>query len=262
MSTVQEVEAALGRAGQQPRFFAGPDAGPDDSARMEANFAAISAEIDAPSPGLLARILKRFGADDRIVPLVTATPALRRSWLAAVAVALLFALNAASGSAAEGTDRIVIFLTIAPLVPLLGVALAFGPAVDPTHEVAVAAPMDGFRLFLVRSVTVFAASTGMLLIGSLLVPAGGVARVGWLLPALATTVVAMAAPTRVDARAAAGAVAATWVVLVVVVSQITDPGAMFGPITQLASVAVAAGAMGAFLRRRRQLDELSIRGGR
>ncbi len=262
MSTIQEVEAALGRAGQQPRFLTGSGSGPDHSARMEANFAAISAEIDAPRQGWLARILKRLGADDRIVPLVTATPALRRSWLAAVAVALLFALNAASGSAAEGTDRIVIFLTIAPLVPLLGVALAFGPAVDPTHEVAVAAPMDGFRLFLVRAVTVFVASTGILLIGSLLVPTGGAARIGWLLPAIATTVVAMAATTRVDARAAAGAVAAAWVVLVVVVSQITDPGAMFGPITQVTSVAVASGAIGVFLKRRRQLDELSVRGNR
>jgi len=258
MTSVQDFESALGRAGQHPRLMAETADQPVDPGRVAANFAAIEAEIDAPRASILARLLRRAGVEDRIIPLVTATPALRRSWWVAVAVAMLFALNAASGSGAAGTDRIVVFLTLAPLVPLLGVALAFGPAVDPTHEVSIAAPMDGFRLFLVRSVTVFSASTTMLLLGSLLVPTGGAARIAWLLPALATTAVTMAVSTRVDPRLAAGGIGSAWIVLVVIVSQAADPTAMFGPATQIASAVIALMGAVAFARQRRHLDELSL----
>jgi len=258
MTSLEEIEMALSRAGDLPRLMAGTDHIAVDGGRLAANFAAVEAELDAPPASLLARFLKRVGVSDRIIPLVTATPALRRSWILAVVVALLFAVNAASSSVGSGADRIVVFLTIAPLVPLLGVALAFGPAVDPTHEVSIAAPMDGFRLFLVRAITVFTASTAMLLIGSLMVPSGGLSRIGWLLPALATTAITMAVSTRVDPRVAAGGVGSLWIVLVVIVSQAADPSAMFGPITQIVSASVTVAALAAFARERRHLDELSI----
>jgi len=262
MTSLEDLEIALGRAGDHPRLMAGSDHGSVDTGRLAANLAAIDSELDAPRASLLARLLKRVGVEDRIVPLVTATPALRRSWIIAVAVALLFALNAASSAVGNGTDRIVVFLTIAPLVPILGVALAFGPAVDPTHEVSIAAPMDGFRLFMVRAITVFSASTAMLLIGSLLVPTGGAARIGWLLPALATTAITMALSTRVDPRMAAGGVGSLWVVVVVVVSQAATPSAMFGPLTQVLSGAITLAAAAMFIRERRHLDELSNQGER
>jgi len=249
---------ALSRAGDHPRLMAGTDNVAVDAGRLAANFAAVEAELDAPPASLLARLLKRVGVQDRIIPLVTATPALRRSWILAVVVSLLFAVNAASSSVGSGADRIVVFLTIAPLVPLLGVALAFGPAVDPTHEVSIAAPMDGFRLFLVRAITVFTASTAMLLIGSLMVPSGGLSRIGWLLPALATTAITMAVSTRLDPRVAAGGVGSLWIVLVVIVSQAADPSAMFGPLTQIVSAVVSVAGLVAFARERRHLDELSI----
>jgi len=262
MTSLEDLEMALGRAGDHPRLMAGSDHGSIDVGRVAANFAAIEAELNAPRASRLARLLKRLGVEDRIVPLVTATPALRRSWIIAVTVAMLFALNAASSAAGNNSDRIVVFLTIAPLVPILGVAMAFGPAVDPTHEVAIAAPMDGFRLFLVRAITVFTASTVMLLIGSLLVPAGGITRIGWLLPAFATTGVTMAISTRVDPRMAAGGVGSLWIIMVVIVSQAAAPSAMFGPVTQVLSGCVALAAAAAFARQRRHLDELSAPGDR
>lgn len=261
MTTLHDIETALGRASDRPRFLAGADADSAvDPGRAAANFAAIEAEIDAPRPSRLARILLRLGVNDLTVPLVTATPALRRSWIASVVVALVFAVNAANTSAAGGVEGIVVFLTIAPLVPLVGVALAFGHAVDPTHEVAVAAPMDGFRLFLVRAITVVAASTGILLLGSVLVRDGGASRIAWLLPSLAATSATMALSTRFDPRLAAGIVAATWIGLVVVVSQATGPAAAFGPVTQLVSLVVAATGAVAFSLGRRRLDTISMNG--
>ncbi len=258
MTSVEEFEAVLGRAGRHPRFMANMTSKAVDRDRLTTNLAAINSEIDAPRPKLIARLLARLGVPDRVIPLVTATPALRRSWTVAVVLSMLFALNAASGSSSVGTDRIIVFLTIAPLIPVLGVALAFGPAVDPTHEVAVAAPMDGFRLFLVRAVTVFVSATITLALVSVMMPAGGLARIGWLLPALATTSVTMAVSTRFDPRISAGAVATTWILLVVVISQAANPSAVFGPYTQIISTLVGAMAVAAFIRQRRHLDELSI----
>jgi len=263
--SIHEFDAAMARAAGRPRFLAGSGADgstPDAvlTERLALNFAAIEAELDAPAPGVLARILIRLGVGEGTVPLVTATPALRRSFVVSVLVAVLFALSAATNNtAADGADRIVVFLTMAPLVPLAGVALAFGPKVDPTHEVALAAPIDGFRLFLVRALTVVGASTLVLLLASLLVPAGGAHRVAWLLPSLAATSITMALATRFDPRLAAGGVAVAWIAVVTVSVAAVDAAATFGPTMQVLSLfATAAGAVG-FTRRRRRLDAISDR---
>jgi hypothetical protein len=146
-----------------------------------------------------------------------------------------------------------------PPAPLAGVALAFGPKVDPTHEVALAAPIDGFRLFLVRALTVVGASTLVLLLASLLVPTGGAHRVAWLLPSLAATSVTMALATRFDPRLAAGGVAVAWIAVVTISVAAVDAAATFGPTMQVLSLfATAAGAVG-FTRRRRRLDAISDR---
>jgi hypothetical protein len=257
--SIQDFDAAMTRAAGRPRFLAGPTPAAVEPQRLAANFAAIEAEIDAPTPGLLARILLRLGVGEGTVPLVTATPALRRSWIVAVTIAVLFALSAANSNTGEGVDRIVVFLTLAPLVPLVGVALAFGPRVDPTHEVALAAPIDGFRLFLIRALTVVGASTLALLIVSLLVPSGGAHRVAWLLPALAGTTVTMALSTRFDPRMAAAAVAATWLVIVTVAVSATDAAATFGPTMQVLSIFVSGAGAVALAQRRRRLDVMSDR---
>jgi hypothetical protein len=251
------LEAALARAAGRPRFLASETM--PDASRLAANFAGIEAELDAPRPSRLALVLRRIGVDERTIPLITATPSLRRSWVIAISIAVLFAINTASTSTAEGIDRIIVFLTMAPLVPLLGVALAFGPAVDPTHEIAVAAPLDGFRLFLVRSVTVLSTSTAVLLIGSVLMPEGGGYRVAWLLPSLAVTTVTMALATRFSARRAAAAVGVAWLVLVMIVAGTADASAAFGPAVQVSSLAVSVVGFVTFMRRRQRLDSLSVR---
>lgn len=261
MSEHNALEAALGRAAERPRFLAGAEAaaGPGpDLHRVAANFAAIEAELDAPRPPRLARILRLLGVGDTTIPLVTATPALRRSWIIAVVVAVLFALNAAASSSASGAEGILAFLTVAPLVPLLGVALAFGPGVDPTHDVAVAAPVDGFRLFLIRAMTVVGASCVFLLLTSWAVPTGGWYRVAWLIPALAVTMVTLAFSTRFDPRIAAGGVAIAWLTIVLVLTNQADAAAAFGLITQLISFAVAAIGFVMFAHHRRRLDTISL----
>ena len=259
-SGIHDLDAAFARARRHPRLLGAATAtAPADHDRLMANFAVVEAEIDAPRPGPLARLLMRCGVHEDTVPLITATPALRRSWIIAVTLAVLFALSAAGNSTAEGADRIVVFLTLAPLVPLAGVALAFGPGVDPTHEIAVAAPIDGFRLFLIRSLTVVASSSALLLVASALVPQGGAHRIAWLLPALAGTTLTMALSTRFDPRAAAAVVAVGWVALVTVTVAASDAGTVFGAALQIPSLIVACLGAAVFAAQRRRLDTLTTR---
>src|SRR5206468_10612326 len=78
----------------------------------------IEEAVDAPRPGPVERVLLRLGLPDHVARLLAATPPLRLSWLGAVAVALVFALLAAHG----GHAGLVVFLAMAPLVPVAGVA--------------------------------------------------------------------------------------------------------------------------------------------
>lgn len=254
---IGELAGAFAAAATDPEHLAGPDSETDEPthrARLDENLRAVHAELDAPTEPVLARLLRRAGVPDLTIPLISATPALRRSWFAAIAIAVLFALSVASNEGSGDIDRISFFLTVAPLVPLLGVALAFGRGVDPTHDIVVAAPRDTFRVFLVRSTTVLLASASLLALASIVLPVGGLYRVAWLLPALALTSVTMAASAGRDPRPVAAAVAAGWVVIVVTVSAATSSEAMFGPVTQTVALVAAVVAGGFVVRRRRLLD--------
>ena len=116
---MNDLEQQFAQAAARPQLFGD---GEVDPTRVAENLHAVHAELDAPREPRLARLLRRLGVPDLTIPLVTATPALRRSWLVAVAIAVLFSLSVASGNTGGGVDRIAVFLTLAPLVPLLGVA--------------------------------------------------------------------------------------------------------------------------------------------
>ena len=62
-------------------------------------------------------------------------------------IALAFALTAAHLSG----DMLWPFLLVAPLVPVLGVATAYGPSWDPLEGLVVTAPYGRTRLILVRA---------------------------------------------------------------------------------------------------------------
>ncbi len=255
----ERLVAELGRAASHPRLLAGPDADRVDPTRLASGLAAVVSAIDAPPEPRLARLLRRIGVPDRVVPIVTATPGLRRSWTVAVVVTVLFALNAADTASGSGADRIDVYLALAPLVPLLGVALSFGPGVDPTHDTVVAAPVDTFRVFLLRAVTVLVASSLLLGVGALALPAGGWARVAWVLPSLACTASSLALATRLEPRRAAGTVAVAWLGLVVIATRSVGAAATFGPALQLAAVACTLVATIVAVRRRAHVDTWSPR---
>ena len=73
---------------------------------------------------------------------------------------VLFRLLLAFAALAAREDRpgLVFFLALAPLIPVAGIAAAFGPGVDPTFEIGLAAPLRSSKLLLIRCTAVLVAS--------------------------------------------------------------------------------------------------------
>ena len=199
-------------------------AGTDDQ-RLEAIWTGVIDAIDRPRLRPLERILRALGIAPHVARLVAATPSLQTSWFAANAVVLAFAV----GGGHIGPRGVLAFLSLAPLVPLAGIAAVYGPSVDPSHEVAVAAPLRGFRLLLLRTGTVLVSSILMLGVASIWVPAGW-RSIAWLLPAVGLSAVALTLGTWVDPLRAAAGAAVGWVAVVGVAARAGIRGS--GPILE------------------------------
>lgn len=209
----------------------------------ERAWSAIRLEIDRPSPGAVERSLRALGVPGHIARLLVVIPSLRASWLLAVAISVTFA---ALSSRAVGGDALP-FLVLAPLVPLAGVATAFGKPIDPVWEIGLSAPFGGFRLMLIRAASVLATSTAIAAIGALLLVDGGWLAAAWLVPALALTLLVLAvSSTSISTTTASVIVGTCWVAGVVLVDRFaSDPLTAFGSAAQVvfAVVAVASAAV-------------------
>jgi hypothetical protein len=185
---------------------------------------------------------------------------LRWAWITAVGVVLLFAASA-TGEGWRDADRLAVLLALAPLVPVIGVAAAFSASTDPTQEVATAAAISGFRLLMVRTLSVLGGSIAVTLAITLLTRhADGWLRIAWILPGLATTSATLVLATRTRVASAAGMVACVWLVLVIVVSEIVDDAiAPYRWPGQLVAIAVATCASAILVGRRRHLDRMELR---
>ena len=185
-------------------------AGLVDGEVLHRTWAAIAAETSVPTPGLIERVLVALGISDHSSRLVAATPSLRRSWLLAVGAVLAVAVLAANGA----RDGYLFFLAIAPLLPIAGIAAAYGPGIDPTYEIGIAAPMRSFRLLLIRATAVLASTIVLAGIAALFLPALDWRAAAWLLPSLALAVACLALATIVQPLWAASLVAVTWLAIV------------------------------------------------
>lgn len=227
------------------------DEGMVDTGRLDAIWAEVEATVDAPALGPVERVLLWAGVPDHVARLLAATPALTVPWLAAVAVVL-------GGTAAiVRLDDIgpLLFLTVAPLVPLAGVALAFGRWSDPAHEVALASPVRSGQLLLVRAAAVTGTSFVLAAVAALLLPGYGWMAAAWVLPALAVTAMLLALSTWWSPAASASAVGSAWIGCVLVVETSASTSfASFGAEGQVLAAALGAVATGVMLSRRDTLD--------
>ncbi|MGA5896858.1 zf-HC2 domain-containing protein [Streptomyces venetus] len=225
-----------------------------DPVALDAGWERLDAELDAPRVGMLEALLVRAGVAGHTARLLAATPVLRRSWLGAVVAVLLLSVGAAH--AVQGGEWPTLFLALAPLLPLAGVALSYGPALDPTYEMAVVAPLHGFRLLMIRTVAVLGVVLGLNGLATLALPEYGLRALAWLLPALALTAAGLALTPRLGPVLAPSLVGVAWVGLLITADELRAgaevPLAPFTPAGQgVAAVVTALGAGLLFLLRDR-----------
>lgn len=227
-----------------------------DQARLDANWRAITIELDAPQPAWAERLLRTIGLPSHVTRLVVATPALRRAWYLALMGVVLVGL--AATDAAAPRQSVLVLLMLAPLVPVLGVALAYGPNADPGYEMQLATPIRGLRLVAIRSVVVIAISAVVVTSLSLLNEVARPYAAAWLLPALAVTGGSLMLMTFVSPRRASVAAAGGWLAVVLVAEQAGGPLAAFTAVGQLAAAGFACVSIATAIVRRSSFDHLVV----
>ncbi|MFI0219658.1 zf-HC2 domain-containing protein [Streptomyces lydicus] len=165
-----------------------------------------------------------------------AGPALRGPWLLALLLVCVTATGLAYGAGFDGARPLL--LVLAPVLPLAGVALSYGPRADPLYEISAATPSGGLRLLLTRTAAVLGVSLPLLTtVGAVLPAAAGVPGAGaWLVPGLALALGALALGSFVGCRTATAIVAAGWMsaVLLPVLAARGGRGGGLLPVTALA----------------------------
>jgi hypothetical protein len=237
-----------------------------DAGRLARNRSVLLARAALPDGGWLRRLFRRCGIPDDLLDLLAATPSLRLSWLLSVVGVLAVVTGEAAavrygwipgaghlGRAGQQDPAVLApFLLVGPLLVLAGVAAAFLPMFDPAHRLAVAAPISGIRLLLVRAVSAVTAALVPVLGAAFVVPGPGWLPVALLLPSLALCAFALAAATVIDPRAAAVTAAALWVLPVLLLAASRGPLEIVQSTAQFACAALlCACAVVLWLRRDR-----------
>ncbi|HEV2370878.1 MAG TPA: hypothetical protein VGS19_01805 [Streptosporangiaceae bacterium] len=234
-----------------------------DPERVARNRRVLLTRLALPELGLIGRALRRIGVPEHVIRLLSATPSLRRSWLAGMALVLATAVGLAHllapGPAAlvslPASDTLVPFLVLAPLLPLAAVATAFSARLDPAAALATAAPVPKIRLLCVRGTAVIAAALVPTVLAAFALPGPWWLPEALLLPALAVCVSALAAGTVAGMLPGAVAAGAAWVAAAVGTGLADgSPVKAFGPVGQVAALAVLLGAAAFIVARRDRLD--------
>ncbi|MBO3749667.1 zf-HC2 domain-containing protein [Streptosporangiaceae bacterium NEAU-GS5] len=229
------------------------EAVPYEMGWIEQSWAGIEDLIDRPRRGVAERVLTMVGVPGHVARLLVATPTLSRAWMAAVTVVLAFAVAAARltegiGESAQA-GAVLPFLVAAPLLPVAGVALAYGRWADPVHESLAATPLAGVPLLLLRAGAALATAVALTGVATALFPASLGLTAAWLLPSLALTAGTLALSTWLPSVAAAALLGGAWVSALLLLN---GQSLVFGPLAQiLYGLAAPALALLAVFRHRR-----------
>jgi hypothetical protein len=222
-----------------------------DPARGDAVWTEIIDKVDRPKVRLIERVLRGLGVPAHTARVLVATRSIQLSWLLGVAVVLAFAVMADS----IGRQSMLPFLIAAPILPVAGVAAAFGPVVDPTYEVTMASPLATTRLLLLRSVAVLGTTTALAGAAALALPGLEWTAAAWVLPALGLTAGTLALATVTTTERAAAAITMSWLTTVLVsVGGLDDALAAIRPAGQVTFAVLTAVSMVVVHRRREMLE--------
>jgi len=217
------------------------------AAPIVAGWEAVLAAVEVPRPSILERWLQRVGLSPADALIMATAPRVLVAWFGCLPGLLGFTFVARDVGGQDGA--LVAFLLVAPLLPVAGVALAYGPSADPSYEVVLASPYRMFRLVLLRSAAVLATALPIIASVGLMLPITTTAAVAWLLPALGFTVAVLAVSTWIRAEYAATTIASAWAAAVWWSVRADDPLALVAPLSMLAYALVLALGAAVLVRR-------------
>lgn len=186
---------------------------------------------------VIVRVVERLGLPDHLATLLTESRAMSDAWLAALVVALGFAAAADTFSGRLGD---AVFLLIAPLVPVVGVAMVFTNTEPALEQLARATPFSSLRLLLLRTAAVLVTGMPLCFAAAALRMDGPGALAVWLLPALACTVLVLALSTWFSGEIVAAAVGLAWAMGIGIAAVHQAPTAVVTAPAQLLYLVVAA----------------------
>jgi signal transduction histidine kinase len=203
---------------------------------------------------MLTKVLGAMRLPPFVPGVIAATPSLRLPWILAAAAASVFA---AWGAAVN--DQVLAFLVVAPLVPVAGVAAAYGPWADPMFETTRSMPVSGFHVVLARTIAVVATCVPLLALSALIVPGSEATALAWVVPALALSLASLVVSTFTSLPRASIAVAAVWSCLVAVAGAMDEVAILFDGVGQLAFLVVAVASSFLLARRRERFEIEGLR---
>lgn len=176
----------------------------------ERAWAGVRDRIELSELPLVVRAARRAGLGEPTAILLSAASSLRLAWLSGAFLALGFAVAAALLSG----NSVWPFLLVAPLIPALGVAAAFGGPEEPTEVLTVTAPYGRLRLIVVRTLAIVVTTVPAACALGLLLPGPAWIAVAWLGPALAVLSLVLAIGGIAGMRTAVPLVALAWCTIV------------------------------------------------
>ncbi len=178
-----------------------------DATVLDRAWNGVRDRVESPELPLPMRVARRLGLSEPTSVLLAATASLRTAWLVSAVIALAFTTLAVAWT---GGRSIAPFLLVAPLVPVLGVAAAYGPHEDPVESLVVTAPYGRTRLILLRTLGVLVSVLPVAVPLGFVLPGPVWVAVAWLGPALALVPVLMALASFIGPRAAGAVLAVAW----------------------------------------------------
>jgi hypothetical protein len=214
-------------------------------------WAAIRAHVETPPRSVPERLIRWLGASAETARLLVAVPAFRGAWLLGLLVTLFAGI-----AASFGEYGVALFLIVAPLAPVVGVAASFGGDADPSHELVTVTPYSALRMLLLRTAGVLATSVPVTLLAGLALPGPAWVGVAWLTPAAAGVALVLLLAPVFGSTATATTLAACWSAAVVFTSRTSDPVDVVEPTMQLLFAVLTLVAVSGLAIRHPSLDHL------
>jgi hypothetical protein len=211
-------------------------------------WSSIAEVTQVPRPTWFERLLVSIGLAPSEARLVVMAPSLRLAWMLGTIVVLGFVTAAAAWRDSRGA---ALFLMAAPLVPLAGVALAYGPEADPAHELTSTTPYSALRLILLRTAAVLSTSLPLVLVAGLFVD-GRVSWL-WLLPAAGFTAAVLALSTWMDPIWPTAGIAVLWLAAVARAAALHSTDVVLGDASLVLYMLLAAVGLVIFFVRGRRM---------